>query len=122
MTEKRALITGLGDLLVSTLRLFGEAGFLLCLPTGAWNDSPVAQFSGRICLISGALARVVRELRPTVVVHLAAIALSATATPKMLTRLTWSGRAIFLRRWPPIASGLECVLLPSSANIYRCCR
>ena len=117
MTEKRALITGLrgftGFYLAAELE---QAGFSVFGADVEPNDSPN---NFQVDLLDKAgLARVIREVRPTVVVHLAAIAFVGHGNADAFYQINVIGTRNLLEALAAEAPGLECVLLPSSANIY----
>ena len=117
MTEKRALITGLGGFTGFYLAAeLEQAGFSVFGADVEPNDSP-NNFQVDL-LDKGALARVIRELRPTVVVHLAAIAFVGHGNADAFYQINVVGTRNLLEALAAEAPGLECVLLPSSANIY----
>jgi nucleoside-diphosphate-sugar epimerase len=117
MSEKRALITGLngftGFYLAEELK---RAGFLIFGADVKPDESPD---NHRVDLLDKAeLNRVIRDLRPTVVVHLAAIAFVGHGNADAFYQVNVIGTRNLLAALAAEAPGLECVLLPSSANIY----
>lgn len=64
------------------------------------------------------LARVVDEVRPQAVVHLAAIAFVGHGDAADFYRVNVVGTRNLLAALAPHAQGLQCVLLASSANVY----
>ena len=117
MTEKRALITGLngftGMYLAAELK---EAGFSIFGADVTPDESPN---NYRVDLLDKAeLARVIREVRPTVVVHLAAIAFVGHGNANAFYQINVIGTRNLLDALATEAIGLKCVLLPSSANVY----
>ena len=117
MTEKRALITGLngftGLYLAAELEQAGYSIF------GADVKPTASPNNFRVDLLDKAqLARVIREVRPTVVVHLAAIAFVGHGNADAFYQINVIGTRNLLEALAAEAPGLKCVLLPSSANIY----
>ena len=117
MGEKRALITGLngftGHYLAAEL---GRAGFSVF---GADVNPDGAPNMFRVDLLDKPeLRRVIRELRPTVVVHLAAIAFVGHGDADAFYQVNVIGTRNLLEALATEAPALKCVLLPSSANIY----
>jgi len=64
------------------------------------------------------VARVVREVRPNVVVHLAGIAFVGHGRADDFYRVNLVGTRNLLEALAGVSDGLDCVLLASSANVY----
>lgn len=64
------------------------------------------------------VARVVRDVRPNVVVHLAGIAFVGHGKAKDFYRVNLIGTRNLLEALAGVADGVDCVLLASSANVY----
>lgn len=117
MTEKRALITGLngftGSYVAEELR---REGFRVFGADVLPDDCPD---SYRVDLLDKAeLGRVVREIRPSVVIHLAAISFVAHGNADAIYQINIIGTRNLLEVLATEAPQLECLLLASSANIY----
>ena len=117
MSEKRVLITGLngftGSYLADELRREGYRVY------GADVLPDDSQDSYRVDLLDKAeLSRVVREVQPTVVVHLAAISFVAHGNADAIYKINVIGTRNLLEVLATETPQLECLLLPSSANIY----
>ncbi len=117
MMEKRALITGLngftGYYLAAELARAGYALFGADVkPDGAPNNFAVD------LLDKAALRRLVAEVKPTVVVHLAAIAFVGHGNADAFYQVNVIGTRNLLEALAIEAPAVRCVLLPSSANIY----
>ena len=117
MGEKRALITGLdgftGFYLAAELR---QAGFSIFGTDVKSSDSPNNYQVDLLDKVG--LARVIREVRPTVVVHLAAIAFVGHGNADAFYQVNVIGTRNLLEALAAEAPGVDCVLLPSSANVY----
>lgn len=117
MSEKRALITGLngftGLYLAAELQ---QAGFAVFGTDLNLQDLPNTY---RVDLLDKVeLGRVIREVKPTVVVHLAAISFVGHGNADAFYQVNVIGTRNLLAALAADASALECVLLPSSANVY----
>jgi len=115
--QKRALITGLngftGRYLASEL---SDAGYLVYgTGTGA-SDLP--HYFQVDLLDKQGLADVVREVQPSVVVHLAAIAFVGHGTADDFYHVNVIGTRNLLEAIAANANSLDAVLLASSANVY----
>ena len=117
MGDKRALITGLngftGFYLAAQLE---QAGFLVFGTDVKPGD--LANTHRVDLLDKEQLARVIREVRPTVVVHLAAIAFVGHGNADAFYQVNVIGTRNLLAALAAEAPKVECVLLPSSANVY----
>jgi nucleoside-diphosphate-sugar epimerase len=67
---------------------------------------------------SDELARIVAEVEPDVVIHLAAIAFVAHGNAEAIYRTNITGTRNLLESLKPVSLRLQCVLLASSANVY----
>ena len=117
MMEKRALITGLngftGYYLAAELTRAGYTVFGADVkPDGAPNNYAVD------LLDKAALRRLVAEVKPTVVVHLAAIAFVGHGNADAFYQVNVIGTRNLLEALAIEAPAVRCVLLPSSATIY----
>ncbi|SHE23497.1 GDP-mannose 4,6-dehydratase [methanotrophic endosymbiont of Bathymodiolus puteoserpentis (Logatchev)] len=114
---KRALITGLngftGQYLASEL---SDAGYAV-YGTGAGTSNLPRYFQVDLLDKQG-LANVVREVQPSVVVHLAAIAFIGHGTADDFYQVNLIGTRNLLEALTLHEKGLDAVLLASSANIY----
>ena len=117
MSEKRALVTGLngftGQYLAAELR---QAGFRVFGADVVPDDSPDHY---RVDLLDKFdLSRVIREVQPTVVVHLAAISFVAHGNAEAIYQINLLGTRNLLEVLASEAQDLKCLLLASSANVY----
>jgi len=116
-TQKRALITGVngftGQYVADELK---HAGYDV-YGTGA-VDSDLPQYFQVDLLDKIGLAHVVREVQPTVVVHLAAIAFVGHGSANDFYQVNVVGTRNLLESLALHAKRLDAVLLASSANIY----
>lgn len=117
MGLKRALITGVdGFTGFYVAKELERAGFLVF---GISNHScNLSRCHQADLLDRPALTKIVREVRPTVVVHLAAIAFVGHGSAEAFYQVNLMGTRNLLEALATEASGLECVLLASSANVY----
>lgn len=117
MSEKRVLITGLngftGFYLATELE---RAGFAIFGAADTPSNFPNCY---QVNLLDKAgLAHVIRVVKPTHVVHLAAIAFVGHGSVDDFYQVNVLGTRNLLEALTTEASELECVLLASSANIY----
>ena len=115
---KRALITGIhgftGHYLAQSLRARGYRVFGTALsPTAEEQDVIAVDLGDR-----DAVARMVEEVQPDVVVHLAAIAFVAHSDIEAMYRVNLIGTRNLLEALAALANKPSAVLLASSANIY----
>lgn len=117
MTLKRALITGLAgftgyflarELEVAGFEVHGLGTHPATMPN--YHQVDLADVVG--------LRVVVEKVQPTVVVHLAAVAFVGHSDAEAFYRVNVVGTRNLLAALADAATGLECVLLASSANIY----
>lgn len=115
--QKRALITGLngftGRYVAAEL---ADAGFTV-FGTGAVSSNLPRYFQVDLLDKQG-LADVVREVQPAVVVHLAAIAFVGHGDVDDFYRVNVIGTRRLLEALALHATGVDAILLASSANIY----
>jgi len=116
-TQKRALITGVngftGKYVADDLR---RAGYDVYGTGAVASDLP--QYFQVDLFDETGLAGIVREVQPTVVVHLAAIAFIGHGSANDFYQVNVIGTRNLLESLALYANGLEAVLLASSANIY----
>ena len=117
MLAKRALITGLAGFTGHYLaRELTSAGYEVHgLGEGA---SPVANYHQVDLGDPIALREVIARVQPAVVAHLAAIAFVGYGDADAFYRVNVVGTRNLLEALATVATGLECVLLASSANVY----
>lgn len=117
MKQKRALITGLngftgfyvtGELERAGYEVFGADAMANPLPNCYQVD----------LLDKPGLAKLIREVRPSVVIHLAAIAFVGHGSANDFYQVNLIGTRNLLEVLAAEAADLECVVLASSANIY----
>ena len=117
MGEKRVLITGLNGF--TGFHLAGElerAGYAIFGVADTPSNFPNCY---QVNLLDKAgLARVIHEVKPTHVVHLAAIAFVGHGSVDDFYQVNVLGTRNLLEALATAASELKCVLLASSANIY----
>ena len=115
---KRALVTGLagftGHYVAQELRAAGYRVFGSSTPGhAAGGDTFAVDLTDR-----AAVAAMVQEVQPDVVVHLAAIAFVAHGDAEQIYRVNVSGTRNLLEALAGLAHRPSAVLLASSANIY----
>ncbi|WP_431476276.1 GDP-mannose 4,6-dehydratase [Massilia eburnea] len=115
---KRALITGIhgftGHYLAQSLRAAGYRVFGTALSPTAEEQDVIAVDLGE----RDAVLRMVEEVQPDVVVHLAAIAFVAHSDIEAMYRVNLMGTRNLLEALAALANKPSAVLLASSANIY----
>lgn len=115
---KRALITGIhgftGHYLAESLRAKGYRVYGTALSPAADEQDVIAVDLGD----RGAVLRMVEEVQPDVVVHLAAIAFVAHSDIEAMYRVNLIGTRNLLEALATLANKPAAVLLASSANIY----
>jgi nucleoside-diphosphate-sugar epimerase len=115
--SERVLVTGArgftGRYLCEHLRASGYEviGLVESLPAGA-NEVQAN------LLDSAATARAVEQARPDRVIHLAAVSFVAHDDVEAIYRINLLGSLALLRALAARATGLRCVILASSANVY----
>jgi nucleoside-diphosphate-sugar epimerase len=115
---KRALITGLRGFTGQYMaRELAAAGYRVYGTVQPGAETGPDAFAADL-LDRAALAAVVEEVRPDVVVHLAAIAFVAHDNAEQMYRVNVAGTRNLLEALAQAAHKPSCVLLPSSANIY----
>lgn len=117
MALKRALITGLAGFTGYYLARELEAAGFEVHGIGA-GAAPVLNYHQVDLADVAGLCTVVEQVQPTVVVHLAAIAFVDHGDAEAFYRVNVVGTRNLLAALAVAATGLECVLLVSSANIY----
>jgi nucleoside-diphosphate-sugar epimerase len=117
MNEKRALVTGLNGFTGQYLaRDLEEAGYVVYGINNHPCDFPKCY---QVDLLDKEeLSRVVREVRPTVVAHLAAISFVGHGNAEDIYKVNLIGVRNFLEALCAADVAPECVLLASSANVY----
>lgn len=117
LEKKRALITGIngftGHYVADELRNAGYAVF----GTGS-NAADLPDYFQVDLLDKKALADVINQVQPTVVVHLAAIAYVGHGAASDFYRVNLIGTHNLLETLSTCSKRLEVVLLASSANVY----
>jgi nucleoside-diphosphate-sugar epimerase len=117
MADKRALVTGLngftGKYVAEELALAGFSVYGM----GA-VPSKLPRYYQVDLMDKDGVARLIQEVQPTVVVHLAAIAFVGHGDADAFYRVNVLGTRHLLEALALHASGLEAVLLASSANVY----
>jgi nucleoside-diphosphate-sugar epimerase len=115
---KRALIMGLRGFTGQYMaRELAAAGYRVYGTVQPGAETGPDAFAADL-LDRAALAAVVEEVRPDVVVHLAAIAFVAHDNAEQMYRVNVAGTRNLLEALAQAAHKPSCVLLPSSANIY----
>ncbi len=117
MNEKRALVTGLDGFTGHYLaRDLEEAGYVV----HGISDRPcnLPNCEEADLLDKDALSRVLREVRPTVVAHLAAISFVGHGNADAIYQVNLIGTRHLLEALSAAETPPECVLLASSANVY----
>ena len=117
MNEKRALVTGLNGFTGHYLaRNLEEAGYVVYGINNHPCDFPKCY---QVDLLDKEkLSRVVREVRPKVVAHLAAISFVGHGNAEDIYKVNLIGARNFLEALGRVDVAPECVLLASSANVY----
>lgn len=115
--EKRALITGLsgftGEYVAEEL---SQAGFSVYGTGASATDLP--RYFQVDLLDKAGVARMVREVQPTVVVHLAAIAFVGHGDADAFYQVNLLGTRHLLEALTQHGKHLDAILLASSANVY----
>lgn len=118
MNNKRALVTGVHGFTGRYVRAELEAAGWEVFGTGT-QEVPGDPHYRRIDLADlEALRVLVAEVRPDVVVHLAAIAFVGHGNPNAIYQVNLLGARNLLQALAALQTPPECVLLASSANIY----
>jgi len=117
MEPKRALITGLNGFTgYYVARELERAGYEVFGADSIPNDLPNCHHVD--LLDKPGLAKLIREVRPTAVIHLAAIAFVGHGSANDFYQVNLIGTRNLLEALAAEAPGLECAVLASSANIY----
>ncbi len=118
MQQKRALITGIngftGKYVTSALE---RAGYVV-YGTGTVTEVDLPRYFQVDLLDKQGLTRVLTEVQPTVVLHLAAIAFVGHGEAADFYQVNLIGTRNLLEALAAHAESLEAVLLASSANVY----